>query len=373
MDKDFAFNKSDAVGKFDVTDRKLIFFLCRNSRLPLNQLAKLVGKSKDAVRYRISNLLSLGVIRGFRVIMDPVIVGHQFYQVFFRFQNISLKKEKEILNYLKNISCANQLWKTSGEWDVFLLLDVRDPLYFNEIVMRIRNKFSPYINDYLYNLEVKEYRFKPIADAFFEGIEIKPLKYKVSDSSFEKEFEAMGHLTEFSYGKIIELSEKELEILLSLDDDVRQPIALLSEKVSLAKDTVKKTIRELIEKKCLGAFWPWLDIGKLGFEWFVVFLRLKNLTKEREQELECYFKNHPNILRAVKLIGNCDVLISFNVKNLSELHVQVKDLRLKFSDIILRVDSLLLEEELKFNVVKAFASSESGRKEFVRKEFQRKT
>ena len=42
--------------QLDKIDKRLLFELNQNCRIPETRLAKMVGKSKEAVRYRIKNL-----------------------------------------------------------------------------------------------------------------------------------------------------------------------------------------------------------------------------------------------------------------------------------------------------------------------------
>jgi len=42
--------------KLDLTDRKILIELDKNCRTPEQQIAKVVGKSREAVKYRIQQL-----------------------------------------------------------------------------------------------------------------------------------------------------------------------------------------------------------------------------------------------------------------------------------------------------------------------------
>jgi len=55
-------NPKTVKAKLDVKDKKILSILSANSRIPLTQLAKKVGLSRDAVNYRIKNYEKNGII-----------------------------------------------------------------------------------------------------------------------------------------------------------------------------------------------------------------------------------------------------------------------------------------------------------------------
>ena len=59
----------------DAIDRHLIDLLRDNARLPYAELARKVGLSAPAVHERIAKLESSGVIRGYRVEVEPETLG----------------------------------------------------------------------------------------------------------------------------------------------------------------------------------------------------------------------------------------------------------------------------------------------------------
>jgi Lrp/AsnC family leucine-responsive transcriptional regulator len=62
-------------GKLDATNRRLIDLLTENPRVGVPELARAVGMSAPAVRERVNRLHETGVIRGYRLEVDPASVG----------------------------------------------------------------------------------------------------------------------------------------------------------------------------------------------------------------------------------------------------------------------------------------------------------
>lgn len=72
--------RSDPPGRsrrFDSIDRKIIGELARDGRLPLAELGRRVSLSSPAVAERVQRLERLGVITGYRAVIDPRALGYE--------------------------------------------------------------------------------------------------------------------------------------------------------------------------------------------------------------------------------------------------------------------------------------------------------
>jgi Lrp/AsnC family leucine-responsive transcriptional regulator len=64
-----------AVSNLDETNRSILAALAENPRLATAELARIVGMSAPAVRERVGRLERSGVIRGYRLDIDPAAIG----------------------------------------------------------------------------------------------------------------------------------------------------------------------------------------------------------------------------------------------------------------------------------------------------------
>jgi len=103
----------------DLKDRKLLYELDCNSRQTVQQLARKIGLSKDAVKYRINRLLKDGIIKSFNAVIDTGKLGFISFRFFLKFYQLSPEKEKEILDFLQKNK--NLVWfvQAEGNWDIF--------------------------------------------------------------------------------------------------------------------------------------------------------------------------------------------------------------------------------------------------------------
>ena len=119
-------------------------------------------------------------------------------------------------------------------------------------------------------------------------------------------------------------------------------------------------IKSLIEKKALNAFWPTFNLSRLGLEYYIVFMQTNNISNEIDQKLSQYFKNHPNLMRAVRTIGNYDIILFVTVYNQAELYGIMKDMRSKFPNLLKNYESFVVEEDLHFKAGTTFYAVEKG-------------
>src|SRR3989338_794276 len=68
----------------DLKDRKLIYYLARNSREGFSKLAALIGVSKNSVKYRVDRLKKLGVIDRFLPIINIGFLEWHTFDIFLR-------------------------------------------------------------------------------------------------------------------------------------------------------------------------------------------------------------------------------------------------------------------------------------------------
>lgn len=85
----------------DATDRKILGLLIRNARMPFLEIARECGISGAAIHQRVKKMEESGVIRGFRLEVDPRALGY----------NVSAMIGIRINDPMKNIEIIEGLRK----------------------------------------------------------------------------------------------------------------------------------------------------------------------------------------------------------------------------------------------------------------------
>ena len=150
--------------KLDGKDKAILECLERNARLSVAMIARKTGIQRDSVLYRMKRLIALKVIRSFHTVLNPPILGYPVYVfVNLELHNLSTEAEKGLLAFLtahRNIVyCA----KTTGKWDLTLVIAARDLKNFDEIIHEIRMKFPKILKDYESASIIQEYKYDAMA------------------------------------------------------------------------------------------------------------------------------------------------------------------------------------------------------------------
>lgn len=106
---------------------------------------------------------------------------------------------------------------------------------------------------------------------------------------------------------MIDLDLKDRKILFELDIDARQSLNQLGKKVGLSKEVVNYRINRMQENGIIKGFYARVDASKMGLVMFRTFLRLQNITTEKEQELIEYIVSQKPVGWCVKVQGNWDI------------------------------------------------------------------
>jgi Lrp/AsnC family transcriptional regulator for asnA, asnC and gidA len=105
----------------DEIDLKILRMLQENARTPFSKIASSIGVSEATVHLRVQKLRRLGVIKGFRAVIDPAKVGKGLTAI------ILLKadplKFKEVLKKVASIDDVYEVYDVTGEY--YAVLKIR--------------------------------------------------------------------------------------------------------------------------------------------------------------------------------------------------------------------------------------------------------
>ncbi|MDP2750154.1 MAG: winged helix-turn-helix transcriptional regulator, partial [Nanoarchaeota archaeon] len=104
----------------DIKDRKIIEVLSRNSRTPITRLAKILGYSKEVVKYRIDKLVKDNVITDFYAVVESSKLGYDRFNLYLEFYTLTREDENMIVEYLLKHPNISWVITTSGKWDFMI-------------------------------------------------------------------------------------------------------------------------------------------------------------------------------------------------------------------------------------------------------------
>lgn len=300
--------------KLDVKDKKLLYELDCNSRRPINQLARKIGLSKDAVNYRINKLIQEGIIKSFNAVIDTGKLGFTSFRLFLKFYNLSPEKEKEILDFL--LKNKNLIWlvQVEGKWDINTWFLYRTTEEMNDFWKNLLKKYNNYID---------KREFGIYSDvAYFSRaylLEKKQNIYSMPVASLPR-------------GE--NLDKNELKVIELLSKNARMPVIELARQTKLTPKTIINKIKKLENTKVIVGYRTEFDIKKLGYKYYKVHITTFNTTQERVGKLLDYIQKHPNIIYHDEVLGGYDLEIEIQAESEDKLREIIENIRQNFSNII---------------------------------------
>lgn len=311
--------------KLDKIDRRILFELDKNARIPETTLAKLVKRSKESVRYRIRKLQDDGIIRGFTIWIDPTKLGFITSKIYLNLANRPEQK-KEFVDYVKRDKRLFWLGIAEGAWNAGLTYFVKDNREFFDLKNQIFSRFK---------------------DLILESYTGMIVNVNACDKTFLYDAET-NWKTMFDVPEMNALDDIEKKILKELFLNSRINVTEIARKHNSTVDIVRNRVKRLEESKVIFRYLVKIDFNKLGYEFYKTFIYFKRLTKEDEARLMEYTRNVPNIIQLIKQISPWDIELETMCGSYTQYNEIISGLTNEFSDIISKVETAIMGEDYLF-------------------------
>jgi DNA-binding Lrp family transcriptional regulator len=117
----------------DAVDRRILRHLQDDARISVRGLARAIGMSAGAVGERIERLEARGVIRGYRVDVDPAALGLGLEALI----GIELSQHQSVLetmDVLRQLPEISRVELVTGRWDLVVRVRVRDQQHLRSVL-----------------------------------------------------------------------------------------------------------------------------------------------------------------------------------------------------------------------------------------------
>lgn len=130
-------SNSKKIHKLDEIDRKILFFLQANSKIPYHEIGNQLKIAASTVHNRVKKMISAGVIRRFAAIVDPQKLGLQVSWVGI---NVEPDKLMAVAKELAKNEEIQIIGASYGDHDILLQIVCRNA---KELAEFIRYKIKP--------------------------------------------------------------------------------------------------------------------------------------------------------------------------------------------------------------------------------------
>lgn len=314
--------------KLDLKDRKILHFLSADSRMPYSRIAKSIGLSKDAVKYRINRLEKNGIIQEYTVIINTSLLGYDTYHLFIKLRMVDDIVQKRIISAIKELAFVKAIVEFNDKYDFeisFIARNVREADFFMEKILDI---FSDYLQEHELLAITKFYSQRTLPRSF----------YGVADNQNENINESKQAI-----------DEKDKIILQMLSTDASLPIYSVAQKIGLTPEATMYRLKKLKERGIINRFVPLINHSALGYVVYSVMLNIQNLSKGKEKSLSYFLSSNKNVLWAVKTLGKFNCIFYVSVRSAEEFHGVIKELRKNFSGDIKNYETLIAYKSHKYS------------------------
>lgn len=299
--------------KLDVKDRRILEIFTDNAKIPLGQLSKLVGVSREVAAYRINRLKQHGIVWKIVAKVDMTRFYQNAYAMFLRFSKLDESYLKSAITSLSQNPYMMWASALSGDYDIGTSFLTQTPNDLAVCMQSIEHQFGKNVNYDLFPYE-KEYKNT------FKGIFLTK-STQISEALIK----------DFSQLKIeMHLDEKDKILLYALSKNAELTNSELARLVDLSEEAVRLRIKNYEKTGVIRGYRALIDIYKLGLQIYYIFLRVENLTGPQEKTFETYVQLNPQFYYCAKIIGRYNVQASLWSKNPTHFQSFLHDLRNKF-------------------------------------------
>jgi DNA-binding Lrp family transcriptional regulator len=133
----------------------------------------------------------------------------------------------------------------------------------------------------------------------------------------------------------MDLDHKDQKLLMLLQENSREQLKILANKIGLSIDSTKKRIQKLKEKGIIDRFSIFINPKAIHHDIVVdIKIKLHNITEEGKKLFINYLIAHPNCIELISVSGDFDFTCVLITKNTKELNNISYSIRQKFKDII---------------------------------------
>ncbi|MFC1752751.1 Lrp/AsnC family transcriptional regulator [Thermoproteota archaeon] len=309
----------------DVKDRRILEELDLDARQSNSSIAKKTKLSKEVVNYRVKNLIKKKIVNGFYSVIDVAKLGYTLYRLFFKFVDVDPEKEKEIMQFLKEQKKVTWVITLEGVHDLAVLICAKDVFKFKEVLDDLMGEYGKYLDLREITLVLKIHHFKH--------------KYIYGAKDFT---------TAMIGGSIDDrqLDEVDTSILQILSKEARLPILNIAKQLKLSPNTVKYRIKNLLKSGVLVSFRPDINISKLGYQHYKVFLFMNKIDKQSKSRLTEFLKTKLPVIYVTEAIGGSDLEFEAHVKSSLELNQIIKEMRYTFPGLVSDYETTIVNKSM---------------------------
>ncbi len=300
--------------KIDAYDWKLLSALDSNAREGYVKLAKKVGLSRDAVKYRIHNYLKKGLLDGFYTLINSSKLGYYSFRIYLSFTNSSLEDEDSLIDYLMSQKEVFYITRVEGSFDIGFGYFARSIIEFNDFLTNLKAYFS--------SIDIHQ-------QGLFVYLQHFDRTYLTNEKRLQEPKKIIQEPNKTS------LDEKDQRILEILANNARIQIIDISREVNLTSKAVIYRINSLEKRGIILGYKPKINLEKINYSMYKVDIFLRD--RSTIDNIKRLVFQLPNIIHSQEVFGGSDLEFDIECKDYTEFIRIIKIIKKKFGKNISRI------------------------------------
>ena len=303
----------------DTKDKKILYHLDMDARIPLSILSKRVGLSREVVYYRIKQLEKKGIIENYYTVIDITKLEQIYCRIFLKYRTMTHENEQKLLVYCKQKKNIPWVALGEGKWDITIVIIAKNLPEIEKTYDELNAEFGNYFQNPYVTIAFSINHFK------------HNYLYGTDDH------------TDWIVGenKKVEIDEIDTAILRLLSTNARTLLTEIAKKLKLTPKRASYRIKRMLKEKLILGYRTKINTRLLGFDHYKVFLTVQNFNTQNQKKLNTYLRMHPAVIYITKPLGTHNLEFEIMVKGTNELHECVRELKIRFADIIIDYDTML--------------------------------
>jgi DNA-binding Lrp family transcriptional regulator len=298
-------------------NKDLIFLQAENAREKLKSISSVLHKSPQRLKYTLKMMEKEGILYSPHCVFDYSYFGLVMFRVYFKGGYIDEKDKGAIIERLAENPYVVSIYELSGEFDLAIEIASKNPSRFNKELKNVADVI-PTLNNYKVLLNIVTHLYPK-----------KYLMREIDDLNVQEQEIIVGGDRE-----VQSFTEDEMKLMRSLLHSPKKRMTRLAKDSGMNVKTAMNLIAKLRERKIIRGFKYLVANDKLGISRFRLFLRLHNMSKERDSQLLSFMMKTQEIVSVNKTVGDWDMEVDIESADSSRIRLIISELRQEFKDVI---------------------------------------
>lgn len=303
-------------------DNDLIFLFSENARAKVKNFSVILKKSPQRLKYSMDVLSKEDIIKYPYCVFDYSLLGLLLFRVYFKGGYVSEKDKKSIISILNENPYVVSTYELSGEFDLVVEIEASNPSRFNKELKKIVDQI-PTLNNYKISLNIVTH--------------IYSREYLLNNQALLSE----SHQITLGGDRDPEkFDENQIEVMSHLLTNPKMRFSALAKNSGLNVKTVMSAFKELKKKNMIKGFKHELDTHRMGISRQRLFIKLHNVSQEREKQLMDYFYKTKEIVQVNRTVGDWDLEIDVESFDRNIIRSMIVGAREEFKDLIVAFNTI---------------------------------